>query len=142
MLSVYVIYADSVWRAITDFLLKAHASGLGHDAVIEIMLAILAIMIGVLTLIAGLFAAMVALFGVYGFLTIRDEAKKRAETVAKKIAAQMAKKIASQTMDEIRERAQASGLTDSQSISEIDAVAPKGQRGRTKATTDKSLKES
>ena len=131
-----------MWHAITDFLLKAHAAGLSHEAVIEIMLAIMGVMIAVLTLIAGLFAAMVAIFGVYGFQTIRDETKKRADTVAKRVATRVAKKIADDLFVDIRERAQASGLTESQGISGKDAIEPKGQTGRMKATTDRGLKES
>jgi biopolymer transport protein ExbB/TolQ len=130
-----------VWHAISEFLLKAHASELGHDAVIEIMLAILAIMIAVLTLIMGIFAAVIAIVGIFGFQTIREEVKNRAETVAKKTASSVAKRIADKTVVEIRERAQASGLTESQGISEKDAVTSKGQSGRTKLTTDKGLKE-
>jgi ABC-type anion transport system duplicated permease subunit len=119
-----------------------HSSGLGQDAAIEIMLAILAIMIGVLTLIAGLFAAIIAIVGIFGFQTIREEVKKRAETIAKRVSATVAKRIAAKAMAEILERAQASGLTESQGITEQDAVTPKGQRGKRKATTDKSLKDS
>jgi hypothetical protein len=123
--------------------MKAQASGLGQDAVIEIMIALLGIMIAVLTLIAGLFAAIVALLGVYGFQTIRDEATKNVGVIAKKTATKVASEIAAKTMDEIRERAQATGLTESQAegTGELAAAAPPTRSGRTKATTDEALKK-
>jgi hypothetical protein len=133
-----------VWHAITDFLLKAHTAGLGHDAVIEIMIALLGLMIAVLTLIAGLFAAIVAIVGVFGFQTIRDEAKAKAKetaiAIAEKTARHIASGIAQETVEEIRERAQASGLTESQATERTPSVR-KRKTGITKATTDKGLKD-
>jgi len=104
------------------------------------MLAILAIMIAVLTLIMGIFAAVIAIVGIFGFQTIREEVKKRAETVAEKTATCVAERIADKTLTDIRERAQASGLTDSQGISEGEMDTSGLQIGRTRATTDSALK--
>lgn len=126
-----------------DLWSKAQASGLGQDAVIEIMIALLGCMIAVLTLIAGLFAAIVALLGVYGFQTIRDEATKNAGIIAGKTATEVAGEIAAKIMDEIRERAQATGLTESQAEGTIEqaAAAPPVRSGRKIATTDEALKK-
>jgi len=132
-----------VWHAITDFLLKAHASGLAHDAVIEIMIALLGLMLAVLTLVLGIFAAIVAILGFFGFETIRKELIKKASdvagTVAKKLAKEVATGIAHETLKEIREQAQASGLTASQATPEGIPLTRKHKTGRTKATTDKGL---
>jgi hypothetical protein len=76
-----------VWQAITEFLLKAHASGLGHDAVIEIMLAILGVMIAVLGFMLAAVGIFFALLSLYGFNTIKQESKKVAAKIAKDEAA-------------------------------------------------------
>jgi ABC-type bacteriocin/lantibiotic exporter with double-glycine peptidase domain len=130
-----------MWQAISDFLLKAHASGLGHDAVIEIMIALLGIMVAVLTLIAGLLSVGIAVLGIFGYNALKDELKKKASADARKTA----KTIALEVMEQIRERAQASGMSDSQaeelssSIKEakpFDTGAPKA----VKATSDTGLR--
>jgi hypothetical protein len=97
------------------------------------MIALLGLAIAVLTLISGLFAAVVAIIGVFGFQTIRDEAKKRSEIVASAIAGRI--------MDDMREQAQATGMTESQvELGRAgQAATRKRKTGRTKATTDKSL---
>ena len=53
-----------------------HAQGLGHEAAIEIMIALLGVMIAVLTL-------FVAVLSVFGFVVIRREARKSATKIAK-----------------------------------------------------------
>ncbi len=143
-----------MWHAITDFLLKAHASGLSHEAVIEIMIALLAVMIAVLTLISGLFAVAVTVVGIFGYQTIRDEAAKRADISARKTAARTArttaKKIASAVMDQIWSEVQASGMSEAQSESDekfsANLASGKGDsrvvvHKRRKATSDANLKE-
>ena len=68
-----------MWNTITDFLLKAHAYGLGHDAVIEIMIALLGIMVAVLSLFAVLVSILLGVLGFIGYGTIKGAAKKKAE---------------------------------------------------------------
>lgn len=77
-----------MWRAVTDFLLKAHASGLGHDAVIEIMIAILAVMIAILALILGAVGLFFAGLSIYGYQAIKTESKRIAAKIAKESAAE------------------------------------------------------
>jgi len=130
-----------MWRAITDFLLKAHASDLGHDAVIEIMIALLGVMVAVLTLIAGLLSVGIAVLAFFGYQALKDELKKKASADARKTA----KAIALEVMEQIRERAQAAGMSDSQaeelssSIKEANSVGP-GTPKAVKATSDTGLR--
>lgn len=136
-----------MWARIANFLLKAHASGLGHDVIIEILIALLGLMIAVLTLIAGLVSVIVAIIGVFGFQTIRDEAKKKASEIATNIATITANRIAQEIADEnstyMRDRGQASGLSESEAeeMVEKSSVTLKRRSGRIKATTDKSLQK-
>lgn len=123
---------------ITEFWLKAHASNLGQDAVIEIMIALLGVMVMVLTLVAGLLSVFVAIVGIFGFGTIREEARKAAENIAGSTATKVAQDRATKMMIEISERAQASGLSESQA-EEAAPSAPKKKTGRKKATSDKGL---
>jgi hypothetical protein len=76
-----------VWHAITDFLLKVHASGLGHDAVIEIMIAILGVMLAVLGLMLGSVGLFFAGLSIYGYQTIKQESKRIATKIAQETAA-------------------------------------------------------
>jgi len=142
-----------VWIAITDFAMKLHSSGLGHDAVIEIMIALLGLMIAVLTLIAGLFAAAVAIVGVFGFKTIKDETRRAAEKTAQRIAKDVAKStatgIANTTLNELWSQIQASGMSEGQAepneeLPEVEASADQLEalpKNRRKATSDINLKE-
>ena len=79
-----MLYAGAVWHSMGEFLLKLHAQGLGHEAVIEIMIALLGVMIAVLTL-------FVAVLSVFGFVVIRREARKNAAKIAKETATEMMK---------------------------------------------------
>ena len=120
----------------TEFLLKAHAAGLGHDAVIEIMIALLGIMVALLTLVAALITVFVAIIGIFGYASIKQEMRNAAEKEAEKVAAG----IAERTMREYGERAQAFGLSVSQE--EIAPSVPtKRETGKKKATSDKGLKK-
>lgn len=112
-----------MWNVVSDFLLKAHASGLGHDAVIEIMIALLGIMIAVLTLIAALVATAIGFIGFFGFQIIRDEAIERAAENALDVAA----KTAESRMDLFIREQQAAGLASSQRTSRLR----KSARGKT-----------
>jgi hypothetical protein len=120
-----------------DFLLKAHASGLGHDAVIEIMVALLGIMIALLTLVAALVSFLVAVLGFVGFKTIKDEVREIAEKVAREIAT----KIASEEMEQTRSNTQATDLSDSQleEIIKADTEIHPRKRERNKAASDSEL---
>ena len=60
-----------------------HKSGLGQDAVIEVMVAILGVMVAVLALTFGLLTVLLAVLGVWGWTTFRDDATKAAEKVAR-----------------------------------------------------------
>jgi hypothetical protein len=130
-----------VWHAITDFLLKAKASGLGHDAVIEIMIALLGVMMAALSLLGVLISFVLAVLGVFGYQTIKGEAKRMAKGIAEKVATEIASKV----MTEVSERGQASGLSESQ-VEDINSktttTAPKQSRPRKKATSDKGLQKS
>lgn len=129
----------TVWHAITDFLLKAKASGLGHDAVIEILIALLGVMIAVLSLIGLLISFILAVLGVFGYQNIKSAASKMAKVTADKVASDMAAK----TMREVFDAAQASWLSESQVEDVKSAAAKKSMsrpaRARQKATSDKSL---
>ena len=69
-----------------QFLLQLHAQGLGHEAVIEIMIALLGVMLTVL-------AILVAIIGWFGYTAIRDEAVKRAKQEARRVAKEEADAI-------------------------------------------------
>ncbi len=75
-----------MWHAISDFLLKAHASGLGHDAVIEIMVTLLGVMIAVLGVMLGLVGLVFAGLAIYGYQTIKRESKQIAKDIAQRVA--------------------------------------------------------
>lgn len=60
-----------------------HAQGLSHEAVIEIMIALLGLMLTV-------FGIGIAVIGWFGYTAIRDEAIKQARKQAKKIAEEAA----------------------------------------------------
>lgn len=126
-----------MWGKFADFLLKAHASGLGHDAVIEIMIALLGVMVAALALIAVLISLIFVAIGIFGYTSIKNEATKSATDVANKIATE----IASRVMDESRERAQASELSESQAeeLQKHPGSATRPKRSRIKATNDKGL---
>jgi cytochrome bd-type quinol oxidase subunit 1 len=144
-----IVYARLVWHSLGEFLLQLHAQGLGHEAVIEIMIALLGVMIAVLTLISGLLAVGVTVIGIFGYQTIRDEAARRAEIMAKKIAAKVAKATATQIANAIKQQVadetQASGLSETQAeqpatIASLEAAAASRPKRR-RATTDRNLKE-
>jgi hypothetical protein len=84
---ITVVYAETVWHAITEFLLRAHASGLGHDAVIEIMIAILGIMVALVGLMLGAVGLFFAGLSIYGYQTIKVESKRVATKIAQETAA-------------------------------------------------------
>jgi len=129
-----------VWQAITDFLLKAHAQNLSHEAVIEIMIALLGIMIAVLTLIVALISFVFAMLAIFGFETIRAEVRKIAETIARKTASRIAK----DEMKKVWRIAQAGGLSESQSQDSRDDATEiaTDKRAPVKATSDSALSES
>jgi hypothetical protein len=135
-----------------DFLLKLHAQGLSHEAVIEIMVALLGVMIAVLTLISGLLTAVIAVVGFFGYTTIRDEASRRATQVADETATRVALQATEGVKNEMWAQIQASGMSESQSepttglVDRIEASAAvpiaRVKKARRKATSDRNLKES
>lgn len=142
-----------MWQAASEFLLKAHASKLSHEAVIEIMIALLGVMIMVLTLISGLFAAAVTIAGVFGFNLIRTEAGNQAAEVARETAT----KIADEVVQRIWADNQAADMSESQAESDGDSkvmseqlaplapealsqIDPLSKKRRRKATSDSNLK--
>ena len=136
------MYAWRVWRAITEFVLQLHSKGLGHEAVIEIMIALLGLMLAVLTFVAGLFAALIAIFGFFGFTAIREEAVKRAGQTALETAT----RVAGESLNQMWSQSQASGMSESQSEPDtkpnMDVPPSLGHiRKRRKAMNDKNLKE-
>lgn len=96
-----------MWKTTTDFLLKAHASGLGHDAVIEIMVALLGVMVAVLGILSVLVSLIFTALGIFGFQLIRDESTKAARLAAE----QTAKDITTQTIEQQRIEQQAIDLS-------------------------------
>ncbi len=135
-----------MWKAITEFALQLHLQGLGHEAVIEIMIALLGLMLGVLTLIAGLFAAVIGVIAFFGYTTIRDEAVKRAGQTALETAT----KVAGESMKRMLLQVQASDMSESMRELQSEAydepsvvVAPTAghKQMRRKAMTDKNLRE-
>ncbi len=138
-----------MWHSFGEILLKLHAQQLSHEAVIEIMVALLGAMIAVLTLISGLLAVGIAVVGVLGYQTIRDEAARRAEVMAEEIARRVAKttatRIAKAIKQQVAEEAQASGLSEGQAES-LESSKPIKAQGivgpkRRRAKTDKSLEK-
>jgi ABC-type bacteriocin/lantibiotic exporter with double-glycine peptidase domain len=129
-----------MWQAITDFLLKAHAEHLSHEAVIEIMVALLGIMVAILALVAFLVSLIFVALAIFGFETISNEVRKIAETIARKTAS----KIAKDEMKRVFEMVQASGLSESQSqdFGESAADTTIEERAPVKATSDSGLSES
>lgn len=138
-----------MWHSFGEFLLKLHAQQLSHEAVIEIMVALLGAMIAVLTLISGLLAVGIAVVGVLGYQTIRDEAARRAEVRAEEIARRVARttatRIAKAIKQQVAEEAQASGLSEGQaeSLESSKPIKAQGIAGpkRRRAKTDKSLEK-
>lgn len=136
-------------QLIADLISKLHPSPIGHDAVIEIMIALLGIMIAVLTLISGLLAVGVTVVGIFGYQTIRDEAAKKAELMAKKIASKVARttatRIANAIKQQVADEAQASGLSEGQAeifgrienAQAPDATSPKRRRARNDNSLEK-----
>jgi hypothetical protein len=134
-----------VCHSFGEFLLKLHAEQLSHEAVIEIMIALLGAMIAILTLMSALLAVGIAVVGVLGYQTIRDEAARKAESIAKRVAKTTATRIANTIRQQVAEEAQASGLSEGQAEN-LEAIRPQETTSATgpkrrRARTDKSLKE-
>jgi hypothetical protein len=126
-----VVYAWLVWHAITDFLLKAHASGLGHDAVIEILIGLLGVMVAVLGLILGAVGLFFAGLSIYGYQTIKAESRK--------IAAGIAKTTAVETIREEVKRLSVIDSTEALSEGEGPKEPPQTFIHKGKKTSDSGL---
>lgn len=96
-----------MWHAITGFILNLRASGLSHEAVIEIMIALLGVMVAVLGILSVLVSLVFAGLGIFGFQVIRDEATKAARLIAEQIA----KDITTQTIEQQKTVQQAIDLS-------------------------------
>ncbi len=109
------------------------------------MIALLGIMIAILTLVAALFAVMVAVVGLFGYQTIRDEAKRIAKDIAIEEARDTATNIATATLNEMWSQLQASDMSESQAepnnSAEFIVPAKSPHKKRRKATSDENLKE-
>jgi hypothetical protein len=120
-----------VWHAITDFLLKAHASGLGHDAVIEIMIALLGVMMAVMAILSALVTLLFAALGFFGYKSIEERSINAAEKKAEEIALK--------TFAESRATEQGAALGFNQpAASKKKGPKPVGSRS-SKKTSDSSL---
>jgi ABC-type bacteriocin/lantibiotic exporter with double-glycine peptidase domain len=124
-------------------LLAIHSAGLGHDAVIEILIALLGVMVAVLALIGFIISVVVTVAGWYGYTTIRREAVKAAKKTAHKVAMNVATDIGLRTLQDYRDQMQASELSERQTEDLPDATEPKTKTGRQRfrATNDRSLRE-
>ncbi len=103
-----------MFHDVGQFLLQLHARGLSHEAVIEIMLAILGGMIAVLALISAAGALIVSVIGWFGYQAIRDGARKTAEDIAMSVAIRKAEEVANRTLNQLWKQAQASGMSEAQ----------------------------
>lgn len=122
-----------MWHAFCDFVLKLHAQGLGHEAAIEIMIALL----GVMLTVAALLVAFVSWLG---YAEIKKAAVKQARKEARKIAKEAALNLYRAWLDEEN----AAEYTESQkdlgeSKIETPRTQPKQAR-KQKATSDSNLK--
>jgi flagellar biosynthesis component FlhA len=90
----------------TDFLLKLHSAGLGHDAVIEIMVALLAVMMAVMAILAVLVTLVFAALGFFGYKSIEE----RSVAAAEKKAAEVAEVKVQEAISDYRAREQGAAL--------------------------------
>ena len=129
-------------QAFFDFVLKLHAVGLSHEAVIEIMIALLGVMIAVLTLISALVSIVFGFLAFWGFQTMRQDAKRMAARTAARTAKEIATQAAKTRIQEFLENVQAAGLIESEAEDLGDPKSKTRTRKpseRTRATTDKAL---
>lgn len=123
----------------TDFLLKAKASGLGHDVVIEVMIGLLGVMMAALSLGIAIVAILIAIFSFIGYESMKKKAIEVVRIEAKRVNATLEAKI----MKDIRRRDQATELSESleEGLSRIKVRVPVRSlsTSRIKATSDKSL---
>ena len=124
-----------MWNAIADFLLKLRASGVSHEAVIEIMIALLGVMVAVLAILSALVTLLFAALGFFGYKAIEEKSVQAAEI---KVAAIAEKKI-QEALADLREREQAQDLSLLQPAPEPKKSKLKNQRS-SKKTTDAGLR--
>lgn len=136
--SVHRIY--HVW-------LSARTAGLGHDAVIEIMVALLGVMVAVLALVGFVLSVGLTAIGLFGYQRIKKVAVRSAKKVARKIANKVAMEVATdmglRTLQGYVDQMQATGLSASQAeeLTTEPSPSPTLKRPRTKATTDENLRK-
>ena len=122
-----------MWHAIADFLLKLHASGLGHDAVIEIMITLLGVMMAVMAIQAVLVTLVFGALGFFGYKAIEE----RSVNAAEKKAAQVAEEKTELAIAEYRAREQGAALGASQPTTSKKTLSRQGKSS--KKTSDSSL---
>jgi predicted negative regulator of RcsB-dependent stress response len=120
------VYAWCVWQAVTDFLLKAHAVGFSHEAVIAIL--------GAMSILAVLVSFVFAALGFFGYKTIEE----RSVSAASEKAAQIAAAKTDEEIERFRENAQALALSVSQPPAEKKKRSGTGKS--VKKTTDSALR--
>jgi len=111
-----------------------HTAGLGHDAVIEIMIALLGVMIAVMALLAALVTLLFAALGFYGYKAIEE----RSITAAEKKATEVAEAKTQAAIDAYRDREQGAGLGASQPT----AAKNKAGTGQAKSISSKKTSDS
>ena len=122
-----------MWHAIRAVLLESDAPGLSHEAVIEIMVALLGVMVAVLGILGFLVSLIFGGLGLFGFQIIRDESTKAATTAAEKTA----RDVATQLIQEQMKDEQAIGLmTDTPTKKSPSATKRTGRK-----TSDAGLRE-
>ena len=126
---------------IYELLLKLQSAHLGHEAVIEIMLAILGLMVAVLTVALTLVGLVIAIVGWFGYTSIRDEATKHAEQAAEKAAKAIAASVAKEHIERLIKRDEASALVTAQTDFREPKTRAKAGTVRRRATTDSSLRK-
>jgi type IV secretory pathway VirB6-like protein len=124
-----------VWHAIENFLLQAHTAGLGHDAVIEIMIALLGVMMAVMAILAALVTLLFAGLGFYGYKAIEE----RSVAAAEKKAAEVAEAKTEQAIADYRAREQGAALGASEPATGKKKAHGKSNASSAKKTTDSSL---
>lgn len=122
-----------MWRHAIDFWEQAHASGLGQDAVIEIMIALLGVMMAVMAILAAFVTLIFAALGVFGYKSIEERSVKAAEEKAAKVAEEKTELA----IAEFRDREQGAALSASQPTTSKKTLSRQGKSS--KKTSDSSL---
>lgn len=131
--------AHQIVKLLQDF----RSAGLGHDAVIEIMLEVLGLMIAILTLISGLLAIGIGVVGLFGYNSIKEEAIRQAGQMASATSESVARVIAEgATLRYLAEReASAMSQVQAEDLNGPAGVTKSHGRAKQRALDDEELKE-